>query len=80
MEPISVSNAPEEGPWSEVCKAIQECHRAVHELGAPRIATDIRIGTRIDKTLTPGTANDEKLARVQEILKEWDNKGSNEEA
>ncbi|KAG8838389.1 hypothetical protein FRB91_007643, partial [Serendipita sp. 411] len=62
-----------EGPWSEVCKAIQDCHKAVHELGAPRVATDIRIGTRIDRTLTPGTGNDGKLARVQEILKEWDN-------
>jgi hypothetical protein len=61
-----------EGPWSDVCKAIQDCHKAVHAQGAPRIATDIRIGTRVDRQLTPGTANDGKLARVQEILKGWE--------
>jgi uncharacterized protein YqgV (UPF0045/DUF77 family) len=61
-----------EGPWSDVCKAIQDCHKAVHKQGAPRIATDIRIGTRVDRQLAPGTANDGKLARVQEILEGWE--------
>ncbi|CCA70582.1 hypothetical protein PIIN_04519 [Serendipita indica DSM 11827] len=59
-----------EGPWTEVCKAIQDCHKAVHEQGAPRIATDIRIGTRTDRDAVPGTVNDGKLARVQQLLKE----------
>jgi uncharacterized protein YqgV (UPF0045/DUF77 family) len=65
-----VSNVTE-GPWSEVCKAIQDCHKAVHEQGAPRIATDIRIGTRVDRSLAAGSANERKLARVQEILQSW---------
>jgi uncharacterized protein YqgV (UPF0045/DUF77 family) len=61
-----------EGPWSQVCEAIQRCHKAVHEQGAPRVATDIRIGTRIDKTHPPGTGNEHKVTRVQEILKQWE--------
>ncbi|KAJ8469378.1 hypothetical protein ONZ45_g16914 [Pleurotus djamor] len=56
------------GPWSAVMQAIQDCHAAVHAKGAPRVATDIRIGTRIDKELVPGQGNEHKLQRVQEIL------------
>ncbi|EIN07041.1 hypothetical protein PUNSTDRAFT_53446 [Punctularia strigosozonata HHB-11173 SS5] len=57
-----------EGPWSEVSKAIHDCHAAVHAMGAPRIATDIRIGTRVDREILPGTGNEGKVARVEEIL------------
>ncbi|KAH8923504.1 hypothetical protein BT69DRAFT_156024 [Atractiella rhizophila] len=38
-----------EGEWTDVMKAIEACHEAVHKMGCPRIATDIRIGTRTDK-------------------------------
>lgn len=61
-----------EGPWHEVTKAIHDCHAAVHAKGAPRIATDVRIGTRVDKKITPGEGNDHKIARVLEILAEDD--------
>lgn len=57
-----------EGPWSEVSKAIHDCHAAVHAKGALRIATDIRIGTRVDREIAPGTGNESKLQRVQDIL------------
>ncbi|KAH7889607.1 hypothetical protein F5I97DRAFT_1845683 [Phlebopus sp. FC_14] len=57
-----------EGPWTEVSKAIHDCHAAVHSHGAPRIATDIRIGTRVDRQVPPGDGNDGKLRRVEEIL------------
>ncbi|KAG7092772.1 hypothetical protein E1B28_009095 [Marasmius oreades] len=57
-----------EGPWSEVSKAIHDCHAAVHAKGAQRIATDIRIGTRTDREITPGTGNEGKLKRVEDIL------------
>ncbi|KAF8211852.1 hypothetical protein K438DRAFT_1805463 [Mycena galopus ATCC 62051] len=57
-----------EGPWSAVSKAIHDCHAAVHARGAPRVATDIRIGTRIDREIAPGTGNDHKVRRVEEIL------------
>ena len=38
-----------EGPISIVWCALQRCHEAVHAMGVPRIATDIRLGTRTDK-------------------------------
>jgi uncharacterized protein (TIGR00106 family) len=38
-----------EGEWDEVFAAIERCHRRVHEMGAPRIATTIRLGTRTDR-------------------------------
>ncbi|KAK7693940.1 hypothetical protein QCA50_003514 [Cerrena zonata] len=57
-----------EGPWSEVMQAIHDCHAAVHAKGAPRIATDIRIGTRVDREIAPGTGNNGKVQRVQDIL------------
>lgn len=57
-----------EGPWHDVTKAIHDCHAAVHAKGALRIATDVRIGTRVDKKVTPGEGNDQKVARVLEIL------------
>jgi len=56
-----------EGPWEEVMQAIGDCHAAVHAMGTPRIATDIRIGTRTDKTITSG-GNDAKVKRVEGIL------------
>ncbi|KAL7421196.1 hypothetical protein Q5752_004081 [Cryptotrichosporon argae] len=52
-----------EGPWDRV----MECHAAVHATGAPRIATDIRIGTRVDREIASG-GNDHKVQRVEEIL------------
>ncbi|ODN91456.1 hypothetical protein L198_05972 [Cryptococcus wingfieldii CBS 7118] len=56
-----------EGPWDAVMKAIGDCHTAVHALGTPRIATDIRIGTRTDKSISSG-GNDGKKKRVEDIL------------
>lgn len=63
-----------EGPWSQVMQAIADCHAAVHVKGAPRVATDIRIGTRVDKELVPGHGNEDKLKRVQQILASDNNK------
>jgi len=60
-----------EGLWSAVSKAIHDCHAAVHAKGAPRIATDIRIGTRSQPRLDPVPdegENERKLRRVQDIL------------
>ncbi|WVQ75408.1 hypothetical protein IAR50_005029 [Cryptococcus sp. DSM 104548] len=56
-----------EGPWDAVMKAIGDCHTAVHAMGTPRIATDIRIGTRTDKAISSG-GNDGKKKRVEDIL------------
>jgi uncharacterized protein YqgV (UPF0045/DUF77 family) len=57
-----------EGPWTQVSQAIHDCHAAVHATGAPRVATDIRIGTRIDRHIPPGEGNEGKVKRVEEIL------------
>jgi len=58
-----------EGPWHLVTHAIHACHRAVHELGAPRIATDIRIGTATYKKPKPTAPEAEGLTSNQ--LKKW---------
>ena len=49
-------------------QAVHECHCAVHTVGAPRIETDIRVSTRVDREVEPGTGNAGKVQRVQEIL------------
>jgi uncharacterized protein (TIGR00106 family) len=41
-----------EGPWDEVFGAIKRCHEIVHEMGAPRISTVIKVGTRTDRAQT----------------------------
>ncbi|WVO18300.1 hypothetical protein L204_106015 [Cryptococcus depauperatus] len=63
----NLTNSNKEGPWDEVVKVIGDCHKAVHAMGTPRIATDIRIGTRTDKEISSG-GNDGKVKRVEEIL------------
>jgi len=60
-----------EGPWLAVSAVIHDCHLAVHAHGAPRIATDIRIGTRTDRQIENGTGNDGKVKRVEDILQTW---------
>ncbi|MCY4404657.1 MAG: MTH1187 family thiamine-binding protein [Candidatus Poribacteria bacterium] len=41
-----------EGEWETVFDAIKRCHEVVHEMGAPRITTTLKFGTRIDKAQT----------------------------
>ncbi|MBI2423579.1 MAG: MTH1187 family thiamine-binding protein [Candidatus Hydrogenedentes bacterium] len=38
-----------EGEWDAVMAAIKACHEKVHSMGAPRIATTIKLGTRVDR-------------------------------
>lgn len=38
-----------EGDWDTVFAAVKRCHEAVHEAGAPRIFTTLKVGTRTDK-------------------------------
>ncbi|GAA4443869.1 MTH1187 family thiamine-binding protein [Novipirellula rosea] len=38
-----------EGDWDDVFAAIKRCHQRVHSLGAPRITTTIKVGTRTDR-------------------------------
>jgi uncharacterized protein (TIGR00106 family) len=41
-----------EGEWEEVFAAIKRCHEVVHDMGAPRISTTIKLGTRVDRNQT----------------------------
>ena len=55
-----------EGEWDEVFTAVKCCHEVLHHIGAPRISTNIRIGTRIDREQTM----DDKIKSVEDKLKE----------
>lgn len=41
-----------EGEWDAAMAAVRRCHEVVHELGAPRIFTTLKIGTRTDREQT----------------------------
>jgi len=53
-----------EGEWDEVFAAVKRCHEVVHQLGAPRVHSTLRVGTRTDR---PQTLHD-KVKSVQERL------------
>lgn len=53
-----------EGEWDAVLAAVKRCHEVVHEMGAPRITTTIKLGTRTDR---PQTMED-KVASVEQKL------------
>jgi len=50
-----------EGEWDEVFDAIRRCHEAVHAMGAPRVSTTIKVGTRTDRDQSMA----EKVASVR---------------
>lgn len=41
-----------EGEWDEVFGALKECHEKIHAMGAPRISTSVKVGTRTDRKQT----------------------------
>lgn len=41
-----------EGEWEDVFAAIRKCHEVIHEMGAPRISSTLRFGTRVDRAQT----------------------------
>jgi uncharacterized protein (TIGR00106 family) len=53
-----------EGEWDTVMAALKRCHEQLHALGVPRVATNLRLGTRTDRTQTM----DDKLRSVEEKL------------
>ena len=53
-----------EGEWDEVFAAIKRCHETVHAMGAPRVSSNLRFGTRSDRSQTM----DEKVRSVQQKL------------
>jgi uncharacterized protein (TIGR00106 family) len=53
-----------EGEWDAVMAAVKRCHEAVHKMGAPRISTILKLGTRTDRLQTM----DDKVRSVREKL------------
>lgn len=39
-----------EGEWDAVFGAVKKCHEQIHGMGAPRITTTIKLGTRTDRS------------------------------
>jgi uncharacterized protein (TIGR00106 family) len=53
-----------EGEWDDVSGAVKRCHEALHAMGAPRISTNMRVGTRTDRAQNL----EEKVRSVQDKL------------
>lgn len=53
-----------EGEWDDVFNAIKRCHEVIHGMGAPRISSVIKVGTRIDRD----HGIDDKIRSVKEKL------------
>ena len=53
-----------EGDWDVVLAAVRRCHKVVHEMGAPRISTTIKLGTRTDRI----QSMDDKVRSVETLL------------
>lgn len=41
-----------EGDWDAVMAAVKRCHEIIHEMGAPRVSTTLKLGTRTDRAQT----------------------------
>ncbi|KAF1943711.1 cell wall biogenesis protein-like protein Ecm15 [Clathrospora elynae] len=55
-----------EGSWDDVMKVIGQCHSMLHQNGIVRIQSDIRVGSRTDKT----QGFRDKVEAVEKLLKE----------
>jgi len=53
-----------EGEWDEVFAAVKKCHETLHAMGAPRLSTTMRVGTRSDREQTM----EEKVRSVVEKM------------
>lgn len=53
-----------EGEWEDVFAALRACHERVHAMGAPRISTSLRLGTRTDRA----QSMDDKIESVRKLL------------
>ncbi len=53
-----------EGEWDDVMAAVKRCHEDLHEAGAVRITSHMKLGTRIDRDQTMA----DKVTSVQEKL------------
>ena len=53
-----------EGDWDDVFAAIKRCHDVLHEMGAPRVSSVIKAGTRTDRA----QSMDDKVRSVEQKM------------
>ncbi len=53
-----------EGEWDAVFSAIKKCHSVVHEMGAKRVMTTLKVGTRTDRA----QSLEDKVKSIEEKL------------
>lgn len=53
-----------EGEWDAVFGAVKRCHEVLHAMGAPRVSTVLKAGTRTDKA----QGLDDKVKSVEDKL------------
>jgi len=54
-----------EGEWDQVFAAVKRCHDVMHEMGAPRVHSSLRVGTRTDRA----QSLDDKVKSVEDKLR-----------
>lgn len=55
-----------EGDWDEVMAALRKCHEALHDMGAPRLFTALKLGTRTDREQSNQSKIDSVLSKLGE--------------
>lgn len=55
-----------EGDYDTVFQVVKKCHEKIHKMGAPRITTTIKLGSRTDRDQTM----DDKVKSVRKKLKD----------
>jgi len=56
-----------EGDWDAVMNVVRQCHEVVHDMGAPRVFTTLKIGTRTDRDQT---MNDKIESVMQKLARD----------
>lgn len=55
-----------EGSWDEVAAVVKRCHEVLHEMGAPRVNTSLKLGTRTDREQSMA----DRVTKVEDLLKQ----------
>ena len=53
-----------EGEWDEVMAVVKACHERVHHMGAPRITTTLKLGTRTDRSQSMADKTDSVRSKL----------------
>ncbi len=53
-----------EGEWDAVMACVKACHSRLHDLGVPRVFTNLKLGTRTDKI----QHMEDKITSIEEKL------------